>query len=186
MTKYLLSLFLLFATCAGFAQVTTSSFTGIIKDSKGVTLPGATIRATHTPSGTNYSTTTNANGRFTLPNVRIGGPYTVIVSFIGFQSQTYNDIVLKLGEPFLLNVTMSETGVALSEVKITGTKAINVARAGESTNINSRMISTLPAFTRSVTDYTRLSPLANGNSFGGRDSRFNNTQIDGASLNNSF
>ncbi|MGI4803403.1 MAG: carboxypeptidase regulatory-like domain-containing protein, partial [Janthinobacterium lividum] len=169
-----------------FAQVTTSSFSGIIKDAKGVTLPGASIRAVHTPSGTTYSTTSNENGRFTLPNVRIGGPYTVAVTYIGFETQNYTNIDLKLGEPFILNATLSETGTALKEIVVTGKKEINVARAGESTNINSRMLTTLPTITRSITDFTRLSPLANGNSFAGRDSRFNNTQIDGASLNNSF
>jgi hypothetical protein len=187
MRKLLLSLIVsIFTMCTVFAQVTTSSFSGIIKDSKGETLPGATIRAIHLPSGTNYSTSTNTNGRFTLPGVRIGGPYTIVVSFIGYEPQTYTNITLKLGEPFILNTTLSETGTSLKEVVVTGKKEINVARAGESTNINSRMLTTLPTITRSITDFTRLSPLANGNSFGGRDSRFNNTQIDGANLNNSF
>jgi hypothetical protein len=187
MRKHLLILFIsFFTTIAAFAQVTTSSFSGVIKDSKGETLPGATIRATHTPSGTNYSIVTNVDGRFTLPNVRIGGPYTVVISYIGFQPQTFTNITLKLGEPFILNATMSENGTTLKEVVVTGKKEINVARVGESTNINSRMLQTLPTITRSITDFTRLSPLANGTSFGGRDNRFNNTQVDGANLNNSF
>ncbi len=184
----MLSIFCFIQLCSYgvFAQVTTSSFSGIIKDSKGVTLPGAVIRAVHTPSGTSYATTTNADGRFTLPNVRIGGPYTVAVTYIGFETQNYTNIDLKLGEPFILNATLTETGTALKEVVVTGKKEINVARVGESTNINSRMLTTLPTINRNITDFTRLSPLANGNSFGGRDSRFNNTQIDGASVNNSF
>lgn len=184
----MLFIFCLMQVCStiALAQVTTSSFSGIIKDAKGVTLPGATIKATHLPSGTNYFTTSNNDGRFTLPNVRVGGPYTVVVSFIGFESQTYVNITLRLGEPFILNSTLSEAGTALKEIVVTGKKEINVARSGESTNINSRMLTTLPTINRNITDFTRLSPLANGNSFGGRDSRFNNTQIDGASVNNSF
>ena len=187
MRKHLLILFFsLFTTAVALAQVTTSSITGIIKDSKGETLPGATVKATHEPSGTTYSTVTNINGRFTLPNTRIGGPYTIVVSYIGFNPATFKNIDLKLGEAYLLNATMDAVGTALKEVTVVGGKQINVARAGESTNINSRMLTTLPTITRSITDFTRLSPLANGNSFGGRDSRLNNTQIDGASLNNSF
>ncbi|MDB4925965.1 TonB-dependent receptor [Mucilaginibacter sp.] len=187
MRKYLLLLFFsLFTTCIAFAQVTTSSFSGIIKDSKGGTLPGATVKATHLPSGSVYSIAANVDGRFTLSAVRIGGPYTVVVSYIGYETQTFTDINLRLGEPFILNVTLPETGTALKEIVVTGKKQINVARAGASTNINSRMLTTLPTITRSITDFTRLSPLANGNSFGGRDSRLNNTQIDGASINNSF
>ena len=187
MRKHLLILFFaLFTSCVAFAQVTTSSFSGIIKDAKGETLPGATVRATHTPSGTNYSTVTNIKGQFTLPGVRIGGPYVVVVSYIGFEARTFTGIVLKLGEPFILNAEMSTSGTALKEVVVTSKKEINVARVGASTNINSRMLTTLPTINRSIVDFTRLSPLANGNSFGGRDSRLNNTQIDGASLNNSF
>lgn len=188
MRKHLLSLFIIsiFTVCTVFAQVTTSSFSGIIKDSKGETLPGATIRAIHLPSGTNYSIATNIDGRFTLPNVRIGGPYTVTVSFVGYETQTYTGISLKLGEPFILNVSLSQTGTALKEIVVTDKKQINVARAGESTNISNRMLNTLPTINRSITDFTRLSPISNGTSFGGRDSRFNNTQIDGANLNNSF
>jgi hypothetical protein len=187
MRKHLLILFIsLFTTAIAFAQVTTSSISGIIKDSKGETLPGATIKATHEPSGTTYSTVTNINGRFTLPGARIGGPYTITVSYIGYQTATYTNIELKLGEPYLLNAVMTQGAGTLKEVTVIGGKQINVARAGESTNINSRMLTTLPAINRSIVDFTRLSPLANGTSFGGRDSRLNNTQIDGASLNNSF
>jgi hypothetical protein len=188
MRKLLLFLFiiLVYSVPAALAQVTTSSFSGIIKDAKGETLPGATIRATHQPSGTNYSTSANIDGRFTLPNVRIGGPYEVVVSYLGFETQTFSNLTLRLGEPYILNVTLLQNGTALKEVVITGKKQINVARAGESTNINSRMLTTLPTINRSITDFTRLSPIANGTSFGGRDNRFNNTQIDGANLNNSF
>ncbi len=187
MRKHLLILFIsLFTTCVAFAQVTSSSISGVVKDSKGETLPGASIKATHGPSGTVYTTVTNINGRFILPSTRIGGPYTVVISYIGYNTSTTANIDLKLGEPFILNVTMTQAGTALQEVTIVGGKQINVARAGESTNISSRMLTTLPTITRSITDFTRLSPLANGNSFGGRDSRLNNTQIDGASLNNSF
>jgi len=188
MRKHLLILLMaLFTTGISFAQVTTSSFSGIIKDSKGETLPGATIKATHLPSGSTYSTTTNIKGQFTLPGVRIGGPYTVAITYIGFEPRTFSDISLKLGEPYILNVTLAQTGTALKEVVVTGgKKEINVARAGASTNISSRMIATLPTINRSVTDFTRLSPLSNGTSFAGRDSRLNNIQVDGASLNNSF
>jgi len=187
MRKHLLILFIsLFTTCVAFAQVTSSSISGVVKDSKGETLPGASVKATHGPSGSVYTTVTNINGRFILPSTRIGGPYTIVISYIGYNASTTTNVDLKLGEPFILNVTLTQAGTALQEVTIVGGKQINVARAGESTNVSARMLTTLPTITRSITDFTRLSPLANGTSFGGRDSRLNNTQIDGASLNNSF
>ncbi|RYE36635.1 MAG: TonB-dependent receptor [Sphingobacteriaceae bacterium] len=187
MRKHLLLLFFsLFAVTFAFGQVTSSSMTGTIKDAKG-NLPGATVRATHLPSGTVYSAATNQNGLFNLPGMRVGGPYRVEVSFIGQNTATYDQITLQLGQPYVLNATLSDTGLELKEVSVKGTKNIATARLGASTNINRTQLATLPTFNRSVNDFTRLSPQSNGNNgFAGRDNRFNNITVDGANLNNTF
>ncbi|WP_374163461.1 TonB-dependent receptor domain-containing protein [Arcticibacter sp. MXS-1] len=187
MRKFLLfTLLALLGVATLHAQVTTSSITGLVRDAKGDPMIGATVRATHQPTGTRYGVSTNADGRFTLPNVRIGGPYVIEVSYIGLQSQKFTNISLRLGEPYILNVTLSNSGTALSEVVVTGKKGINVARTGASTNISREQIATLPTITRSITDYTRLTPQSNGNNFAGRDNRYNNVLVDGANLNNTF
>lgn len=168
------------------AQVTTSSMTGIIKDSN-ESLPGAGIKAVHTPSGTVYTTVTNADGRFTIGNMRIGGPYTVEISYIGYDKATITDVYLKLGDNYNLNYTLSNTSTNLTAVTITGTKNKFVQeKTGASTSVSSRELSVLPTISRSITDFTRLTPQASGNNFGGRDGRYNNIQIDGANLNNNF
>jgi hypothetical protein len=74
----------------------------------------------------------------------------------------------------------------LSEITIAAAGRPTVAKTGASTVINSRQIASLPSLSRSVTDYTRLTPQASGNNFAGRDGRFNNLQVDGANLNNNF
>ena len=108
MRKYLLILFIsIFTAGAALAQVTSSSMSGTIKDEKGLTLPGATVIATHLPSGTVYSGTTNKDGLFNLPGMRVGGPYTVTISFIGYNKATLQDITLRLGEPYIVNLNMS-------------------------------------------------------------------------------
>src|SRR6478609_7110876 len=116
MRKFLLILsFTLFTAVAAFSQTTTSSLTGTIKDAK-ESLIGATVTAVHTPTGTQYSTATNVDGRFNIPNMRIGGPYTVTVTYIGYQPLTINEIYLRLGEPFVFNQTLSQSGgITLSE-----------------------------------------------------------------------
>lgn len=168
------------------AQVTTSSITGFVKSDKGEPLEGATVTAIHVPSGTKYVTLTKKDGNFTLPNTRIGGPFTLTVEYVGYAPQTIKDITLNLGEPFVANVTLSQQAQVLSEVTIAAAGRGAMAKTGASIILNSREIATLPSLSRSISDFTRLTPQANGNNFSGRDGRMNNLQIDGANLNNNF
>lgn len=180
------------------AQVTTSSMTGTIKDAK-APLPGASVKATHTPTGTVYSVTTNADGRFTISNMRSGGPYSVVVTFIGFQPQTYNDVFLQLGESYKLNTTLQDNSVGLNEVKVVGNKGglINKTKTGASTSISRTQLDMLPTITRNINDFARLSPIAQvrtsstdgsplGISFGGQSTRYNQFTIDGANATDVF
>jgi len=187
MRKFLLAVVVtIFTTVAAFAQVTSSSMSGTIKDDKGLPLPGATVKAVHTPSGTVYATATNASGLFTLPGMRVGGPYAVTISFIGYKPTSFDNITLELGQTYLLNTTLSENGLTLQEVSISSPKKITAAKLGASTNINRTALQTLPTFSRSVTDFTRLTPQSTGTSFAGRDNRLNSVTVDGANLNNTF
>lgn len=171
-----------------WAQVTTSNINGVVKDASGKALEGATVTATHTPSGTRYVTASKKEGVFTIPNARIGGPYSVVVNYLGFQPVTLSNINLLLGEPYFLDVVLGETATtSLQEVTVMGRKRrIGADKTGASTNVGLRQLQSLPTISRSITDFTRLTPQANGNSFGGRDARFNNIQVDGANLNNNF
>ena len=189
MKKFLLStLVLLLTVFSMYAQVTSSSLTGTIKDAKSETLIGATVKAVHQPTGTSYGASTNAEGRFSIQNMRSGGPYTVTISYLGFENSVYQNINLKLGDAFTLNATLKEGGVNLSEVIIVGTqdKLFNSKKTGASTNISKEQIEILPTLNRSLSDMWRLTPQSNGNSFGGANSRFNNITIDGAVNNDVF
>src|SRR5690554_982927 len=103
------------------AQVTTSSMSGRVTDAEG-TVIGATVIATHTPSGTTYGTVTNTEGRFNLNGMRVGGPYTVKVTFIRYSAYTQNNITLSLGENYVMNVVLSEETLSLDEVLVTATR----------------------------------------------------------------
>lgn len=187
--RILFILILLVSFQKSYSQgVTTSSLTGTVTDANGGELPGATIVAVHTPSGTRYGTTSLVDGRYTIPNMRVGGPYTVDITFVGYQDQRSENIFLRLGEPFVLNGRLSESGTALQEVVVSGTRnpILNAERTGASTNISRQQIETLPTINRSLQDFTRLTPQANGGSFGGVSSRFNNITIDGAVNNDVF
>ncbi len=171
---------------------TTSSMTGTITDSKGETLPGATIIAIHTPTNTQYVSPTNAQGRFNLQNMRVGGPYTVKVTFVGFQDFTRNNVVLTVGQEYRLDVKMSEASTELSAVTVTGTdprSTLNAERSGTVTNINTEAIQRLPTINRSLNDFLRLTPQASPVStgaIGGGNYRQNNITVDGSDFNNNF
>lgn len=200
MRKYLLILFIsLFTTCIAFAQVTTSSITGTVRDSKGATLPGATIIATHVPSGSVYSSATNTTGKFTIPNMRVGGPYTIKISFIGFNPKTLSDLYLGLGDPLKIDVKLDDQSVALTTVNVTANKnaAISPDRTGASTHIGQRELLNLPTVSRSIQDFTRLTPQAVaitsgadgsplGIQFAGQNNRYNQFTIDGANATDAF
>lgn len=180
----LLTLLLIFPFAMN-AQVTTSSISGSIK-SNGEGLSGATITAIHVPSGTKYQTISTKSGTFTLPGLRSGGPYTFSCEYTGLKRQDIEGIILTLGDDYNVNLTMSPSEQTLKEVVVTGGKAASNIKTGASTNVGQRQIVTLPTVTRSITDFTRLTPQANGNAIAGRDGRYNNFTVDGANLNNNF
>ncbi|MFM6976336.1 MAG: carboxypeptidase regulatory-like domain-containing protein [Sphingobacteriaceae bacterium] len=192
MKKLLYSLVLVFATISVFAQVTTSSLTGSVKDSKGEALIGASVKAIHQPTGTVYGISTNADGRFTLRNMRVGGPYVITITYVGYQTTRVDNISLKLDEPFVLNSTLSEAGTALKEVTITANdprSVLNADRTGSTTNIGRAEIQRLPTITRNLNDLTRLTPQASASStgsIGGGNYRQNYITIDGSDFNNTF
>jgi len=176
----------LFAPLLMYAQVTTSSITGTVKTESGEPLESATVTATHLPSGSVYSTLSTKGGTFNLSNLRIGGPYNLTIAFVGYKTAQSEGFTLLLGQPYSVNLTMGEQITTLGEVVVSGRKQASTLKTGASTNINSRALTTLPTVSRSLTDFTRLTPQAFGNNFAGRDGRLNNIQVDGATMRNSF
>jgi len=182
--KKTLILAILLAGCFSVsAQVTTSSVQGVIAPAA-----GGTVTATHIPSGTVYTGSVNSSGSFTLSNMRVGGPYKIEITKAGETPLIYEEVYLELGQPFVLNQKSSDNikTTEISEIVLSGTRKTNTNKNGAATNVGLKQIQELPQTTRSITEFTRLTPQANGNSFAGRDARYNNLQIDGANFNNGF
>jgi len=187
MKKIFVLLLCIFGFAVSVAQTTTSSIKGIVKGSANELLPGATVLAVHTPSGTKYSSLSNEDGRFNILNMRIGGPYKITVSFVGYQNQEYNDVYLDLGKVFSLDVDLTSESQALEEVKVVSkNKVFQSGRTGAETTIGRRELTALPTISRSAEDFTRLEPTASGGSFGGRNDQYNNYSLNGAIFNNPF
>ncbi|HOP04172.1 MAG TPA: carboxypeptidase regulatory-like domain-containing protein [Tenuifilaceae bacterium] len=186
--KFLFTLLLAIVGLYAMGQVTTSALSGQVVGSSNEPLPGATIIATHVPSGTQYGTSTNPEGRFNLQGMRTGGPYTVEVTFIGYSKETFSEISLFLGQTFNLDVVLKDEMLELSEIVIVGVKssAFKTDKTGAATNISNEQLKEIPTINRSIEDIARISPFANGMGFAGGDGRSTNFTIDGANFNNNF
>ena len=193
MKKLVLSLLMVFLTgITVYSQVTTSGINGKVTGANNESLPGVTIIATHTQSGTTSGVITNADGRYSLQGLRTGGPYRIEMSYIGFQKAVYNDVYLKLGENYVLDANLKETTEQIGEVIVSATSISNMKsdRAGAITSMSKEMISATPTITRSMNDIMRLSPqsntTSNGFAVGGGNYRQSYVTVDGAAFNNAF
>ena len=193
MKKFVKSLLLSFSAMlfviSASAQVTTSALNGLVADQNGQAIPGATVVAVHTPSGTTYYAVANGEGRFAINGMRTGGPYSVEVSCLGYQTVTYTDITLQLADSYQLTANLAEDNEMLSEAIVVSAAAsrLSTERSGVATNISNNQIIALPTVSRNIEDVTRLSPYGgNGMSFAGADGRTANFTVDGANFNNNF
>ena len=170
------------------AQVTTSGINGRVTNMNNEPLPGATVIVTHEASGSMYGTVTDPDGFFRILNMRVGGPYKVTISFIGYKNQVIENIYLNLGQTYGLNGTLVEEVSQIPGVEILGARndLFDGNRMGSVTNITREQISSLPSISRSIDDYVKYSPQVNGRSIAGQDGRYNNITVDGANFNNNF
>ena len=167
------------------AQVTSSSITGTVR-SGNENLAGATISAVHQPTGTAFKTVSLTSGVYSLVNLIPGGPYSLEVSFVGYQNYRQDSIFLALGENSTVDIPLVSSSGTLTEVVVSASSTAR-RKTGASTSISRRQIESMPTLGRSIQDLTRIVPQATGtNSFGGINNRFNNITIDGAVNNDVF
>ncbi len=176
---------LLMLPFAVLGQETSGTLNGTVYDAAGAPLPGASVVAIHQPSGTRYATSADAKGRYYLPNLRIGGPYSVEALMISMKTDRKEAITIRLGSAILLNFALADQVQQLGEVSIQATKrAAQASTYGAGKNISAEQLKNMPTVSRSITDVTRLVPQSSkDNSFGGSNFRYNNVTIDGA-INN--
>ncbi len=170
--------------------VTTASISGTVTDQNGEPLPSATIMAVHEPSGTQYGTTSRLNGKYNIFGLRVGGPYKVTVTYVGYKSETRDNVYLELGENQTINFTLSTSEVRLSEVQVTANRnpIISNDRTGSFENVSAKQIQEVPTISRTFQNFAKLSPLFSGTNMqaAGRNNRYNNIQIDGTQYNDLF
>jgi len=185
----LMSLLSFMVALTSFGQITTSTLSGVVKNEKGETLAGATVHAVHQPSGSEYRTSSTKSGLYTIPAVRVGGPYIIHVSYVGYKMAEITDIQTLLGSTSNVDVVLLSDSKQLSEVTVVGTKSnvFSKDKTGAAQQFGRRELTSIPiAGARTIDGITKYNPFGNGNSFGAQDSRLNNFTIDGSQFNNNF
>lgn len=185
----MMSLLSLFVTIASFGQITTSTLSGVVKNKKGESLMGAAVSVLHQPTGTKYNTVTNNRGSYVIPGARVGGPYLVKVSYVGYKSEEISDIFTSLGLTTNVDVLLIDNQTSLTDVVVVGTKnnLFSKDKTGASQQFSRRELQSIPITgARTIDGITKYNPFGNGSSFGAQDSRLNNFTIDGSQFNNNF
>lgn len=166
--------------------VSTSAVRGQVATAEGLPLSDVTVVVVHEPSGTRSTDVTDSEGRYYVPNLRPGGPYTLEASRLGFASSHREGLTLPLGQALDVDVVLSEAAVEVPEiaVEVEQDPVFNPARMGSMTLVDTATVASVPNIRRDLLRYADLSPLASvtddGVSVAGQNPRFNALQIDGA------
>jgi hypothetical protein len=169
--------------------VTTGAMNGTVRSTDGEPLVGATVTAVHEPSGVQYGTVVRAGGAYDIRGMRVGGPYTITVQTLGYQSESEEDVFVALAQTVRTDFTLRAEAVEVAgiEVRLEEDPVLNANRTGAATYISEDQVEELPSIKRSTRDLTRLDPRSDGNfSFGGKNWLYNNISLDGSYFNNPF
>ncbi len=180
---------LAFASGLSGQGVTTGAMAGLVQADDGRGMRGASVMAVHEPTGTQYGTLVQSGGSFHIPNVRVGGPYTVTVSMLGYGTQTEGEVFIRLGQTVRLGFTLVTEALEVAGIEVVAERGavMNRDRTGATTFVDPDQVAQLPSVKRSTRDLIRLDPRNDGNyAFAGRNWLYNNISVDGSYFNNAF
>jgi hypothetical protein len=174
--------------------VTTGAIAGTVVDAAGAAVQGATVKVTNSSTGFTSAATTRANGYYLIPSLEVGGPYTVSIRRIGFETQTRTNISVPLSQTVRVDFKMAQRAVTLGGVNVVATSDASIfsaTRQGVTTRVSDTLITALPQLNRNITDMAKLVPQvivpsSGGVSAGGMYNRLNNYTVDGANQNDRF
>jgi len=185
----------MFTVGPALAQSTSAALGGRVTDPKGGPIAGAQIEITHVPSGTRTLATTDADGRYVVRGLRVGGPFTVKATAPALEEAARSDIYSQLDTNVEVDLLMaSKAALETIEVVATATSYTFMAdNMGATTTVTRAEIDAFPSVRRTLEDYVRFDPRIvqidkerGGLSAGGQNNRYNNIKIDGVPTNDQF
>ena len=189
LASLLLCVFLCIPAALPGQGVTTAAMSGVVADQTGSPLADANVVAVHVPSGTQYRAVTRAGGAYNIPGMRVGGPYRVTATRIGYRVHTEENVSLALGQDLRVDFRLEAQAVQLEAVEAAAQRdeVLNASRTGAATLLDPGKVELLPSIKRSTRDLIRVDPRNDGNyAFAGRNWLYNNISLDGSYFNNPF
>jgi len=189
---FLIFLLFLIVPLAGLAQQTTSSMRVNVATPDGMPSTDATITVTDTRTGSSRTSAATSAGSATFTGLRIGGPYTVNAGAMGYSSQTVTDVFVRLGDTFVLPMTLGLSD--MEEVVVTSAAVMTQQVAlGPASTFNIEDLEDYPAINRDLRDVIRFDPriyqdaaFVGAIQCAGANSRFNSLTVDGVRMNDNF
>src|SRR5687768_7652614 len=197
--------FVLLSVAAGLAlafhaPLAAQSTSGIIRGrvTSGAEQPvaGAQVVARNTTTGFQRGALSDAGGRYLIPLLPPGGPYTVSVTSIGFAPSELTGLTVTVGDATTANFDLSIQAVQVAGITVTaGAPRVDATQSGVVSRVGTQQIESLPVAGRDFTDFLNLSPLVSpqpgvgtGGQFavGGQRTSGTNVQIDGTDANNIY
>ena len=179
-------LFTLALATVAFAQ-DQGRFTGIVADTTGAVIPGASIRVRNEKTGAERAVKSSDTGVFFVTNLS-PATYTIVASSTGLNDATYKEVNLALGQERTINIIMQPTSVA-TEITVSGGElaVVDTSSASVGANVNAREVAQMPINGRQVSQLYLLAPGAQtsgGGSFdnirfSGRSNQQNAVRFDG-------
>ncbi len=185
-TLFLMAVFVLSAGSMLGQGVTTASLKGKVLDKAGEPINGlVTIQAINQANNSEYVTLTFTDGSYKLQGLQVGGPYKIIAVLTGYKTQEKDNIFLQLNQEAVIDFSLAMDEQEIEEV-VVSYDVLEDNKTGAVTSVGLKQIELMPSISRSQSDLTRLNPLSDGTSFGGRNNLYNNFSLDGSVFNNSF
>ncbi len=181
MKKISIIIFLMVLSAVSFAQETTGSLQGTLKDALNNPVSFANIVVVDTETNFSYGAISQENGFYRIHNLPPGTRYNITVSFLGYKPIEESYLSIRLGSTTIKDFVLLEESTELLEVVVTAESTPK--KSGNETVLDRKTIQSTPTINRSIQDLTKNIPENNLNSFGGASNRFNNLNIDGIANN---
>src|SRR5215467_7541924 len=161
-----------------FGQV-NAVLSGTVADASGALIPGVEVTAKNINTGITDTKVTNESGNFVFPSLQPGS-YTLQAALSGFQTGSYNNVVLGQGQQVRLNFTLQVAGAAQAvEVTVAADTLLATTSASVGNVLPEKDLLSMPLASRNVLDVLQSTSgvVYTTNAFGAQVPNFGGTTV---------